>query len=221
MPQVKLIALTQPVGDATPCKTAEDLIVYEARVSSPQNQDSLDTGPKLLRYCIRHKHWSVFDQADMTVEITTSRAISAQILRHKSFSFQEHSLRYSEALGFETHAARRQDTKNRQNSVDDLDDLTQTWFREAQAIMHRVAETLYREALDKEVAKECARFLLPLATTTRFYMKGSVRSWIHYFAVRREAGTQLEHREIADEIWEIFKAQFPVVTEALENEVST
>jgi thymidylate synthase (FAD) len=213
--KVKLISVTAPVEQGM---TAEQLMVYTARVSSPQNQANLDTAPKLLRYCIKNGHWSVFAMADMTVEIETSRAISAQILRHKSFDFQEFSQRYAEVSGFETYEARRQDVKNRQNSLDDLPAGLKQWFLEAQGRVQKESQALYDYALEQGVAKECARFLLPMSASTRLYMKGSVRSWIHYFERRREGSTQREHRDIADAIWEIFRKVFPVVAEAILSE---
>lgn len=214
---VKLISITQPI-DTSFCKNAEDLMVYTARVSSPQNQNNLDTGPKLLNYCAKNAHWSVFEMADMTVEIITSRAISAQIMRHKSFNFQEASARYSEVTNAETYEPRRQDIKNRQNSFDTLSGDTKDWFKNAQRDVQKYTFEKYKEALGLGIAKESARFLLPMSTTTRIYMKGNVRSWIHYFQVRLEKGTQKEHRDIAQSIWNIFKEQFPNITLALEPE---
>lgn len=211
--KTRLISMTMPVE---PGMTPEQLIVYTARVSSPQNQANLDTAPKLLRYCIRNKHWSVFAMVDLTIEVETSRAISAQILRHKSFDFQEFSQRYAAVTGCEKYQARRQDTKNRQASHDDLPPEITAWFEEAQDQVQEVTTNLYNQALEHGIAKECARFLLPMASTTRLYMKGSVRSWIHYLMVRCDESTQKEHREIADAIWIILKAWFPAIAEALE-----
>jgi thymidylate synthase (FAD) len=213
--KVALVSVTNPVD---PHLTAEQLIVYTARVSSPQNQANLDTGPKLLRYCIKKRHWSVFSMVDMTLEIETSRAISAQILRHKSFDFQEFSQRYAEAFGFEIYEARSQDLKNRQNSTDDLSTETKEWFLAAQESIQAHAKQLYDEALGLGIAKECARFLLPMGVSTRVYMKGSIRSWIHYFEVRRAKSTQLEHRDIADAAYLVFKQEFPTIAEALQVE---
>jgi thymidylate synthase (FAD) len=210
--RVELISITQP--HQQPPQTAEGIIAYCARVSSP-NQDNPDY-EKLLRYCIREKHWSIFEMADMTVEITTTRAIAAQILRHKSFSFQERSLRYAEGLKYESCEARRQDDKNRQNSIDDLDDEVKRWFGESQFHVWRHAKSLYDEAIANGIAKECARMLLPLNTVTRLYMKGSVRSWIHYFDVRCHPSTQKEHRDIATAIRDIFTEQFPAIAKALD-----
>jgi len=213
--KISIVSLTQPIAGHV-AKTAEDLIVYTARVSSPKNQENLDTGAKLLAYCIRKKHWSIFDMADMTVEIKTSRAISAQVLRHKSFFFQEFSQRYAEVTGFERYVARRQDSKNRQNSIDDLAPEVKVWFDTAQKHVQGLSQALYDQSLKLGVAKECARFLLPMATSTTFYMKGSVRSWLTYFMVRLGEETQKEHRDIALGIWPVFKQHFPVVADAYE-----
>jgi thymidylate synthase (FAD) len=220
---VRLIAVTQPVFYAersTPPAelpmTAEGLIVYTARVSNPSNQMNMETAPKLISYLIKHKHWSPFEMASMTVEIETSRAIAAQILRHRSFAFQEFSQRYAQAsLGTELYSARRQDAKNRQNSIDDMSDEDQEWFRRAQEEVAISCDKLYSMALEKGIAKEQARFLLPLGTTTRMYMTGSVRSWIHYLQVRTDPSTQKEHRDIAMGIYDIFSNQFPSITRAL------
>lgn len=212
--QVRLISVTLPLIQVeNQLLSAEGLIAYCARVSSP-HQETLDYG-KLLAYCIAHKHWSIFEMVDMTVEIVTSRAISPQILRHKSFQFQEFSQRYAQAQEIERYKPRRQDSKNRQNSLDDLDEETVTWFDQAQEHIARSALELYNSALEKGIAKECARVLLPLGTQTKLYMKGSVRSWIHYLEVRSDKSTQQEHREIAVEIKKIFMEQFPVTASAL------
>ena len=193
---------------------AEKTIMYCARVSNPKNQDSENT--KLLDYCIKHGHWSIFEMAHMTVEITTSRAIAAQILRHRSFSFQEFSQRYAEAQEFEIYQARSQDPKNRQNSLDDMSDYDKDWFKAAQEYIQEESIKLYKEALAKGIAKEQARFLLPLSTQTKLYMTGSIRSWMHYLDVRTGNGTQLEHMEIANEIKKIFIEQLPVIAKAKE-----
>lgn len=212
--QVRLIAMTAPQIDIEgQSLTAEGLMAYCARVSSP-HQESTDY-EKLLAYCIAHKHWSIFEMADMTVEIVTSRAISPQILRHKSFQFQEFSQRYAQAQAIEHYTPRRQDMKNRQNSLDDLPPETVAWFDRAQEQMAKESMALYEEALEKGIAKECARALLPLATQTKLYMKGSIRSWIHYLEVRTDPSTQKEHRDIADGIMAIFVKQFPVTASAL------
>lgn len=212
--EVKLISVTKPLPltDETGT-TPEGLIAYCARVSSP-HQENPDY-EKLLRYCVKHKHWSIFEQVDMTVEITTSRMISAQILRHRSFSFQEFSQRYSEVMEYEPCEARRQDTKNRQNSIDDLTEDVQKSFLFFQDSVWNFAYERYQAAIADGIAKECARSLLPLNTQTRLYMKGSVRSWIHYLQVRCGPETQQEHRDIAEAIKSIFCDNFPVVAEAI------
>ena len=197
---------------------AEELIVKMARVSAPKNQDNMDTAPKLLRYLIKHKHWSPFEMANMCVEIETTRAISPQILRHRSFSFQEFSQRYADvsALGSSVIPhLRRQDFKNRQNSIDDLSsDALGGYYRRIGQLFED-AEHLYREMVSAGVAKECARSVLPIATQTRMYMNGTLRSWIHYLQLRCDAGTQLEHRQIAEQIKDIFCEQFPIIGEAV------
>ena len=210
---VRLIALTQSCLPEV--STAEDLIVHNARVSNPNNQLNTLTGAKLLSYCIKHGHWSVFEQADMTVEIKTSRAIAAQILRHKSFSFQEFSQRYSEAPGVEDVELREQADKNRQSSTQTMSSRGFAGLVMRQALA--AAQKAYQDLLEQGVARECARMVLPLATSTTLYMKGSVRSWIHYMQVRRDEHTQKEHRLIADEIWKLFTEQFPVIATAIED----
>lgn len=195
---------------------AEEIMAYCARVSSPNNQENPDFS-KLLAYCIKNEHWSVFEQANMTLEITTSRGIAAQILRHRSFTFQEFSQRYASVSegSFINYGARRQDTKNRQNSIDDMDADTKNWFQEAQKEVWGLAYAKYEEALAKGVAKECARFLLPLNTQTKMYLNGTVRSWIHYINLRTANGTQLEHAQIAEECKKIFSEQLPITSKAL------
>lgn len=193
---------------------AEKHVAYCARVSSP-NQDNPEY-TKLLKYCIKHNHWSVFEMASMCVEITTSRAIAAQILRHKSFSYQEHSQRYAKVTEVELYEARRQDDKNRQNSIDDMSDQDKEWFKSAQQDVANKAMDYYNEALKRGVAKEQSRFLLPLNTQTRMYMHGTLRSFIHYLSVRCDVSTQKEHRDIANAIKEIFIEQYPIIAEALE-----
>ena len=206
---VKLISITPD---------AEQTMAYIARVSNPANQDN-ENYSKLLSYCIKHNHWSVFEQATMSLEIETTRGIAAQILRHRSFTFQEFSQRYADSslLGeIPVPELRRQDTKNRQNSIDDLpgDLKMDLWLK----INDHFKESmeLYKTLLDAGVAKECARFVLPLATPTRIYMTGSCRSWIHYINLRSANGTQQEHMDIALACKEVFKQQFPSVAEALE-----
>ena len=193
--------------------TAEQLIVYVARVSNPTNQLNTDTADRLIDYMVRNRHWSPFEMADMTVEIKTSRAIAAQILRHRSFSFQEFSQRYAEVTEFEPIQMRRAAVKNRQSSLEEIQ-LTHELTR---AMEHHLeaAQELYRRLLSENVAKECARMILPLTTATTIYMKGSVRSWIHYLQVRTDAHTQLEHREVANAVRDIFAEEFPIITQAL------
>ena len=196
---------------------AEELIVKMARVSAPSNQDNMDTAPRLLRYLIKHKHWSPFEMANMCVEIETTRAISPQILRHRSFSFQEFSQRYADTNELGSAVIphlRRQDNKNRQNSIDDLssEDIAKYYRRISE--LYENAEHLYREMVSNGVAKECARSVLPLSTQTRLYMNGTLRSWIHYLQLRCEPGTQFEHRQIAERIKTIFCEKFPIIGEA-------
>jgi len=208
--QVKLISVTPD---------AEKTMGYVARVSNPNNQEN----PKvagLLSYCIKHQHWSVFEQAHMTLEIETTRGLAAQILRHRSFTFQEFSQRYADssllADEIPLFDLRRQDTKNRQNSIDDVDDFTK---QELEITIKRhfdSAMDIYKHMLEMGIAKECARFVLPLATPTRLYMTGSVRSWIHYIELRSAHGTQKEHMDIANECKKVFSEQFPIVATALE-----
>ena len=217
--KTKLISITQiseEVAKSLPdnLQNPEGLMAYTARVSSPKQDKEAYEG--LLKYCIKNQHWSVFEMIDMTVEIETSRAIAQQILRHRSFSFQEFSQRYAEVTSFETYEARRQDTKNRQNSIDDMTKDTKDWFIAAQDKVQTLCDDLYQRALSLNIAKEQARFLLPLGTTTKLYMKGSVRSWIHYLQLRCGNGTQKEHKDIAKSIKEIFKQQFPTISKALE-----
>lgn len=194
---------------------AEETMAYCARVSNPKNQDNPNIA-RLLGYCIQHGHWSVFEQANLVLEITTSRAIAPQILRHRSFAFQEFSQRYAEADDFLPFKARRQDLKNKQNSIDDFDDTTQNWFSECQKDIWAFAYARYRESLERGIAKESARALLPLNTSTKIYMNGTVRSWIHYIQLRSKVDTQLEHRNIALKCRNIFAEQLPQVARALE-----
>ena len=197
---------------------AEQHMAYVARVSNPKNQDN-DKFSGLLKYCIKHGHWSVFEQAYMTIEINTTRGIAAQILRHRSFTYQEFSQRYADSnlLGeIELPELRRQDDKNRQNSIDDLDPEMVDKFNRQMNTLFSSAFGLYNQMLKAGVAKECARFVLPLATPTRIYMTGSCRSWIHYINLRSAHGTQKEHMDIANDCKKIFSQQFPVVAEALD-----
>ena len=207
---VKLISVTPD---------AEKTIGYVARVSNPKNQDNPNVAG-LLKYCIKHQHWSIFEQAFMTVEIETTRGLAAQILRHRSFTYQEFSQRYADSSMLADEIPlpqlRRQDDKNRQNSIDDIDPLMQQDF-EIKMQRHFVdGMKLYKEMLDAGIAKECARFVLPLATPTRLYMSGSIRSWIHYIDLRSAHGTQKEHMDIAEACRDIFKEQFPIIAEALD-----
>ena len=207
--RVKLISVTPD---------AEKHIAYVARVSNPKNQEN-EKFSGLLKYCIKHGHWSIFEQSFMTLEIETTRGIAAQILRHRSFTYQEFSQRYADSnlLGeIELPELRRQDTKNRQNSIDDLDPEVVEKLNKQMNTLFSSALSLYNQMLEKGIAKECARFVLPLATPTRIYMTGSARSWIHYINLRSGHGTQKEHMDIANECKSIFVEQFPSVAEAME-----
>ena len=197
---------------------AEKTMAYIARVSNPKNQDN-ENFSGLLRYCINHQHWSVFEQSSMTLEIETTRGIAAQILRHRSFTYQEFSQRYADSnlLGqVELPELRRQDDKNRQNSIDDLEPEMVEKFNRQMNTLFSSSFALYNQMLKAGVAKECARFVLPLATPTRIYMTGSCRSWIHYINLRSAHGTQKEHMDIANVCKKIFIEQFPAVSEALD-----
>ncbi len=205
MSTVKLISITPD---------AEKTIAYCARVSNPANQDNPES-EKLIRYLIKHNHWSPFEMAHVVMEINTTRAIAAQILRHRSFSFQEFSQRYADVNSLEFARPphlRRQDLKNRQNSIDDLED-TLTWHHKI-AYLYAQSEDLYREMVSSGVAKECAREILPLGTPTRLYMSGTVRSWMHYCDLRSANGTQLEHQQIALECEKVLTLCLPVVMKA-------
>ena len=208
--QIKLVSVTPD---------AEQHMAYVARVSNPKNQDN-DQFAGLLKYCIKHGHWSVFEQAFMTVEINTTRGLAAQILRHRSFTYQEFSQRYADSsmLGKEIPLPelRRQDDKNRQNSIDDIDPLMVQDFNTKMQKHFVDGMKLYKEMLDAGVAKECARFVLPLATPTRIYMTGSVRSWVHYIDLRSAHGTQKEHIDVVKGVRSIFSEQFPTVAQALD-----
>ena len=207
---VKLISVTPD---------AEQTMAYVARVSNPSNQDN-ENYAGLLRYCIKHNHWSVFEQAFMTLEIETNRGIAAQILRHRSFTYQEFSQRYADSSLLADYIPvpdlRRQDNKNRQNSIDDIADYEKLTLQSKIQEHFAHSMRLYKELLSHGVAKECARFVLPLATPTRIYMSGSCRSWIHYINLRSANGTQKEHMDIALECKKVFAEQFPTVAEALE-----
>ena len=198
---------------------AEKHMAYCARVSNPNNQEN-ENYAGLLRYCIKHQHWSIFEQAFMTLEINTTRGLAAQILRHRSFTFQEFSQRYADTNLLDTNIPlpdlRRQDTKNRQNSIDDIPEKQTKFLQERIRQYFNEGMYLYNELLREGIAKECARFVLPLATPTRIYMSGSVRSWVHYIDLRSGHGTQKEHMDIANACKTIFTEQFPTVSEALQ-----
>jgi thymidylate synthase (FAD) len=213
---VSLVSVTKP--EIKGIKNAEDLVAFCARVSNPSNQMNVETAPKLLKFLIKHKHWSPFELVDMCVEIKTSRGIAAQILRHRSFSFQEFSQRYSEATDYEDVELRLQGDKNRQVG----EDLLPKNHPEFNNLNGLLAETLslsehcYQTMIDNGIAKEVARMVLPLTTQTTMYMKGSLRSWIHYIELRAQENTQKEHRLIAEDCKKIFINNFPVIAEALE-----
>lgn len=199
---------------ATP--DAENLIAYMARVSNPTNQDNPDTAPKLLSYLMKNKHWSPFEMVNVCMEIETTRDIARQILRHRSFSFQEFSQRYAEVQGFEKSEVRLQDTKNRQNSLETDNQYLQQWWNEVQGAVLRDAEFFYQAALDKGIAKEQARKLLPEGMTmSRMYMNGTLRSWLHYVNIRCDAATQKEHREVALQCKEVLGSLFPSLKDAM------
>ena len=207
--QVSLVSITPD---------AEKTMAHIARVSNPNNQDNPNYAG-LLRYCIKHNHWSVFEQSSMTLEIETTRAIAAQILRHRSFTFQEFSQRYAQSneLGkIELPDLRRQDTKNRQNSIDDVDPFVKQKLEAQMITLFSSAQSLYNQMIEEGIAKECARMVLPLCTPTRIYMTGSARSWIHYIELRSANGTQKEHMDIANACKSIFIDTFPTIAEALE-----
>lgn len=207
MSSVNLIHST-PDGD--------DLVAYMARVSNPNNQNNTETSARLIKYLIKHKHWSPFEMVNMCVEINTTRSIAAQILRHRSFSFQEFSQRYADVTARPAPiAVRRQDLKNRQDSIDDIDPYTQQDFQIKAEQVYDMSFKLYQEMLQAGVAKECAREVLPLSTPTKLYMNGTLRSWIHYTDLRCSNGTQLEHKVIADECRKHIESCFPLVSKAL------
>jgi len=209
--------MTVKLIQATP--NPEENMAYIARVSNPSNQDNPNYA-KLLGYCIKHNHWSVFEQSFMTLEIETTRGLAAQILRHRSFTYQEFSQRYADSSLLSEEiplpALRSQDHKNRQNSIDNVDEHKKQRFEILMQNHFRQGMNLYQQMLDEGIAKECARFVLPLATPTRLYMSGSCRSWIHYIQLRSANGTQQEHMDIANECKKIFTEVFPAVSEALE-----
>lgn len=214
MENVKLVAATVGVGNLDG-KMAEEIVSFVARVSNPSNQNNFETSNKLLGYLIRNKHWSPFEHVHLTLEIVTSRGIAAQILRHRSFVFQEFSQRYAQANSFLVYDARRQDQKNRQNSIDDMPQEDREWFSNAQKQVVDTSSKLYEEALQRGIAKEQARFLLPLSTETRLYMTGNARSWLHYIELRSANGTQKEHADIALAAKKIFVEQFPATAAAM------
>lgn len=228
MSEVTLIALSKPSG-YTECTTASELVAYTARVSNPTNQSNKKTAPKLLGYLIKENHWSPFEMVHMTMEIKTTRDIARQIIRHRSFSFQEFSQRYAEQNNSQLREARLQDPKNRQNSIElsDLDDfgrggnktqnerLYEQWNMKQREVINK-SEEVYKWALNNGIAKEQARAVLPEGNTESvLYMAGSLRSWIHYCELRRGNGTQKEHMIVADQCWNIIKAHFPEVVEVL------
>ena len=194
----------------------DDLVAYMARVSNPSNQNNTETSARLIKYLIKHKHWSPFEMVNMCVEINTTRSIAAQILRHRSFSFQEFSQRYAGVTQKpEALVVRRQDSKNRQSSIDDVDAYTTQDFQIKAQQVYDLSYSLYNEMLEAGIAKECAREVLPLSAPTKLYMNGTLRSWIHYCDLRCGNGTQKEHRDIADECRLLIEQCFPLVSQAL------
>lgn len=215
---VKLVSLTNSKVEEKEL-SPEELIVYIARVSNPSNQLNSETSDKLIAYLIKNKHWSPMEMVDMTVEIITSRGIAQQILRHRSFSFQEFSQRYAEVTDMEPIQLRQQAASNRQSNTEKFDpNLNDNNIPASRLIDAHIRESefLYKSLLEAGVAKECARFVLPITTQTKIYMKGSIRSWIHYLQIRCDAHTQLEHQQIGLAILEIFKSNFPNIAKALE-----
>ena len=214
-----MTTMDTPIKLVSATPDAEKHMAYVARVSNPKNQDNKKFAG-LLKYCIEHGHWSVFEQAFMTVEINTTRGLAAQILRHRSFTFQEFSQRYAEANLLSEKIPlphlRRQDKTNRQNSTDDVDEWVVQKYEMLMEEHFKSSMDLYNKMLDDGIAKECARFVLPLSTPTRLYMTGSVRSWVHYIDLRSAHGTQKEHMDVAEGVRSIFKDQFPTVAEALD-----
>lgn len=213
---VSLVGMTQPSA-ITGCYTANELIAYAARVSNPDNQNNPKTASKLLGYLIKHEHWSPFEMVSVTMEITTTRDISRQIIRHRSFSFQEFSQRYAKSTNFETRECRLQDEKNRQNSIETEDrELEESWNM-AQKTVINAANDAYQWALENGIAKEQARAVLPEGNTeTTLYMSGTLRSWVHYCKLRMANGTQKEHIEIAEQCWDVISQHFPDVAKAVE-----
>ena len=213
---VSLVGMTQPSA-MTGCHTANELIAYTARVSNPDNQNNPKTASKLLGYLIKHEHWSPFEMVSVTLEITTTRDISRQIIRHRSFSFQEFSQRYAKSTNYETRECRLQDKKNRQNSIETKDkELAEDWNMVQRRVIN-AAKDAYEWALENGIAKEQARAVLPEGNTeTTLYMSGTLRSWIHYCKLRRSNGTQKEHMIIADQCWDVLSQHFPDVAKAVE-----
>jgi len=196
--------------------SAEDLVAYCARVSNPTNQNNHETAPKLLKYLIKHRHWSPFEMANMVVEIKTNRGIAAQILRHRSFSFQEFSQRYAAVQSFpQLPKLRRQDVKNRQNSIDDVDEDTQWYLEDEINELYTHSVGLYQKMLNMGIAKECAREVLPIGSETTLYMNGTLRSWLHYIDLRAAPETQLEHRMIAESVKDLIEQYCPNIYEAM------
>lgn len=217
MTKVRLVAKTVPVVDGL--QTAEEFVAYAARVSNPANQLNSETAPKLLKYLMANKHWSPFEMVSLTMEIETTRDISHQIVRHRSFAFQEFSQRYAnvESMGFTIREARLQDLKNRQNSLEVEDRALESWWTEAQYKIIDLCKGIYKEAIEKGIAKEQARAGLPEGLTkSKLYMSGTLRSWIHYILLRAENGTQKEHRDIAIQTKEIISNEFPSISQLLE-----
>ena len=219
MSEVKLIATTIGAGELEG-KGPQEVISYTARISNPHNQENYRTATGLLKYCIKHAHWSIFETASMTLEINTNRGIAAQVLRHRSFTFQEFSQRYADTKLLDQNipvpSLRKQDQKNRQNSTNDLPPGMVADYQKKIEDHFEAGMDLYNNLLDNGVAKECARFVLPLSTPTRIYMKGSCRSWIHYINLRTAHGTQAEHMELAENCKKVFTQVFPDISEALE-----
>jgi len=211
-PRTRLVAITKGIYG----ESAEHIIGYVARVSNPSNQTNFDTMPRLLAYCIKNQHWSIFETASMTIEIArVSRAIAAQLLRHRSFTFQEFSQRYAEPTEYNKVSARRQAVGNRQSSVNDLDEVAIAKFDDLQTEVWNTCKASYDNAIHMGVSREQARFLLPLSTSTTLYMTGNIRSWIHYLQLRGSESTQEEHRILAEQISIIFKEHFPAIEQAL------
>ena len=218
MSEVKLIATTIGAGELEG-KGPQEVISYTARISNPHNQENYRTATGLLKYCIKHAHWSIFETASMTLEINTNRGIAAQVLRHRSFTFQEFSQRYADTKLLDQNipvpSLRKQDKKNRQNSTNDLPPGMVADYQKKIEDHFQAGMDLYNNLLDNGVAKECARFVLPLSTPTRIYMTGSCRSWIHYINLRTAHGTQAEHMELANNCKKVFSQVFPDISEAL------